>query len=356
LNNVAHKSIPVKEGNVNWVTGLDSIRFILAFIVLLSHFENPWEAYLKSSTSHLQKLIGMLLPNLFSGIGAVIAFFIISGFVIHYPNKKGIPDVRKYLLRRWLRIGMPLLIVVVGTIHYDCFSYIPIWSLYCELAYYTIYPLLVKIKLTWKLKFILSFILSFILIYALCPFDVSSLIHQKDDYYFGAYWQLGPYLTWLIGLPCWLLGVLLAENIDSISGSISSYKIFFLRLTVFSVSILLNIAKFHFFLSYIFSMNLFALVVFIWIKAEILYYREKKPISILEKMGAFAYSLYLLHSVVFLLLRNIFVLNRFSYLVFIIVTIFISYLFYLIVEKPSHLAAKKIAAKIRTKPAYAIAP
>jgi peptidoglycan/LPS O-acetylase OafA/YrhL len=346
------REIAVKPKQINntWISGLDSIRFTLAFIVLLSHFDNPWVEYFKFSSSRFYNALSGLIPNLFSGIGAVIAFFIISGFVIHYPNKKGIPDVRKYLLRRWLRIGMPLFVVAIITLYYDCFNYIPIWSLYCELIYYTIYPLLSKIKISWKIKFILSFIISFIFIFIFCQNDIMSLIHQKiiGNYYSGAYWQLGSYLTWIIGLPCWLLGVLLAEKIDTITESISVKKIFFLRILVFVISVVLNVLKFHFFLSYIFSMNLFALIVFVWIKAEILYYRERKPVNILEKMGVFAYSLYLLHSACFLMLKHFFSLNRLSYLIYIPVTIFMSYLFYLLIEKPSHLAAKKIAGKIRS--------
>jgi peptidoglycan/LPS O-acetylase OafA/YrhL len=347
----------VKVDNKNWVKGLDSIRFILALTVLLSHFGNPWENYFRLSTVSVVRSMGMLIPNLFSGIGAVIAFFIISGFVIHYPNKKGIPDVRKFLLRRWLRIGLPLIVVVAITLYYNCFEDIPIWSLYCELIYYTIYPILLKIRVSWKIKFIVSFIVSFILIDIFCTNDITSLFHQKmigTAGALGAYWQLGIFLTWLVGLPCWLLGVLLAEKIDNISKFISVKRIFFLRISVFVISIILNIAKFHFFVSYIFSMNLFALILFIWVRDEILYYRERQPIKLLEKMGEFSYSLYLIHYVCYAMLIYFFPLTKLSYFVFIAVTIFLSYLFYLIVEKPAHLFAKKLTGKIPNNPAYSI--
>ncbi|HTC00747.1 MAG TPA: acyltransferase family protein [Ferruginibacter sp.] len=351
--------LDVQRENNNWVNGLDSIRFILALIVLLSHFGNPWVSYFAHFDSGLLKGFGMLIPNLFSGIGAVIAFFIISGFVIHYPNKKGIPDVRKYLLRRWLRIGIPLVVVVIITVHYNCFNCIPIWSLYCELIYYTIYPSLLKTKVNWKFQCIISFMISIGVIGIFCTHDIGSFIQQKaigghSDPLAGAYWQLGPYLTWIIGLPCWLLGVLLAENIDAITKTVSVKRILFLRIAVFIISVGLNIAKFHFFVSYIFSMNVFALILFIWIKNEILYYRERKPVSILEKMGVFSYSLYLLHSVCYTALIYFFPLTKLSYFIFIVISICISYLFYLVIEKPSHLFAKKLANKIHTNSVYSV--
>jgi peptidoglycan/LPS O-acetylase OafA/YrhL len=350
--------VDIKRENSNWVNGLDSIRFILALIVLLSHFANPWVPCFMLFHSVLLKGLGMLIPNLFSGIGAVIAFFIISGFVIHYPNKKGISDVRKFLLRRWLRIGIPLLVVVAITVHYNCFNCIPIWSLYCELIYYTIYPLLLKIKVSWKLKFIISFIISFVVIGIFCTNDIAFFIHQKSisssASFAGAYWQLGPYITWIVGLPCWLLGVLLAENIDTITKSVSVKRILFLRIGVFAISVVLNIAKFHFFVSYIFSMNLFALILFVWIRDEILYYRERQPVRLLEEMGKFSYSLYLIHSVCYAMLIYFFPLTMLSYFIFIAVAIFMSYLFYLSIEKPSHLLAKKLTNKISDNSIYSI--
>jgi peptidoglycan/LPS O-acetylase OafA/YrhL len=350
-------NMEVKSSNKNWVKGLDSIRFILALTVLLSHFYNPWETYFKLSSLHILRMLGMAIPNLFIGIGAVIAFFIISGFVIHYPNKKGIPDVRKFLLRRWLRIGLPLIVIVLITLYYNCFIDIPIWSLYCELIYYTLYPALLKVKVSWKTKCIISFILSFALIIVFCLNDIASLIHQRtigNVGSLGAYWQLGIWLTWLVGLPCWLLGVLLAEKIDEISRSISINRIFLLRIGVFTISVVLNIAKFHFFVSYIFSMNLFALILFIWIRDEILYYRERQPVRLLEKMGEFSYSLYLVHYVCYAMLIYFFPLTRLLYFVFIVTAIFVSYLFYLTVEKPAHLFAKKLAGKIPDNSNYSI--
>ncbi|UAY50672.1 acyltransferase family protein [Ferruginibacter albus] len=336
------------KAKFTWIKGLDSIRFILAFIVLMSHYESPWVPYLKQSHFAIIRSFGMMLPNFFLGVGAVIAFFLISGLVIHYPNKDGINNVSNFLLRRWLRIGLPLIIVIAIAVPYNSFNLIPIWSLYCELIFYTIYPLLCKIKLSWKLKFMIAFFIALILICWLCRFDIITFIHQKKTARYGDYWQLGPSLTWAVGLPCWLLGVLIAEQLQngSTTKSISFKKLVSLRTIVFVLSVILNFAKFHLFLSFVITMNFFALLLFVWLKNEILYYQHKKPYTFLEKLGTFSYSLYLLHALIFKMLCNIFTLTKFSYFVFIVLAVVIAYVFYLLVEKPSHLLAKKIAAKI----------
>ena len=125
-----------------WVKGLDSLRFILAFIVLLSHYPNPYVIYLKSLNNFILNYLGSIVDSGFCGVGAVIAFFVLSGFVIHLPNTKEFKNVYSYFTRRYIRIGAPLLIIGLLSLRLNCFEAIPIWSLYCEIIYYTIYPLL----------------------------------------------------------------------------------------------------------------------------------------------------------------------------------------------------------------------
>src|ERR1700755_2601264 len=91
-----------------WFKGIDSLRFILALIVLLSHFKDPFSAQLISSPSHTVRIFGYFLDNAFDGTAAVIAFFIISGFVIHYPNKNGIISLKDFWMKRIVRIIIPL--------------------------------------------------------------------------------------------------------------------------------------------------------------------------------------------------------------------------------------------------------
>lgn len=332
--------------NHKWIIGLDSLRFVLALIVLLSHIPCPWAETFKASSNKIVQLIGNVIPNLFCGVGAVIAFFIISGFVIHYPNKNGIADTKKFLVRRWTRVGIPLIAISLIAMPLNSFESIPIWSLYCELFYYTIYPLLVKTKINWRTQAIAAFILATIFIVWFAWNDVLSFISQKDRGYSGGYWQLGNWLTWIVGLPCWLLGVLLAEQIDKTSNNFSFLKLIGLRLLIIIIGLVLDVAKFHFFLSFILSMNIFALILFYWIKKEIQYYRNKQASPLLEYMGKFSYSLYLCHGVVYHFLVSKFANNNTTYLVFVLLGIAIAYAFYLLVEKPSHKLAQQLGKMV----------
>ncbi|MCC8425738.1 acyltransferase [Mucilaginibacter sp. UR6-11] len=329
-----------KQSN-KWFYGVDSIRFVLAFVVMLSHFDNVYAETLKTSAHFPLKVLGAFLANAFDGTSAVIAFFIISGFVIHYPCKNGIDNTFQFWIRRFLRILIPLAVILSVGMAFDHPEKTVTWSLYCELIYYALYPLLLKINLRWKMKFIAAWCIAAVFIGVGSFHDIQAFFKQTDNHYHGYYWQFGNYLTWLVGLPCWLLGVLIAENIDKLK-TITTGKIIVYRLSVYAISCILCIAKFHLHLSYILSMNVFALLLYKWIQAEIVYYKNKPANSLLEKMGKFSYSLYLCHPVVFLLLKRYLVFNNFTYPLFVLLTILSAYLFYLLIERPSHRLARRI--------------
>ena len=332
--------------NKNWVNGMDSIRFVLALIVLLSHLENPYVKALKDADSVIGKYFAAILANSFNGIAAVIAFFILSGFVVHYPVKDKPLDAKKFLIRRWVRIGIPLIVLSAAAIYFDSFALIPIWSLYCELIYYTIYPLLRKINLSWLVICRIAYAVQIILVLLLCQNEFLSFFYQKNIDYYGTYWQTGEYLTWLIGLPIWLLGVLIAERIDDLSVSlknISFRTLMTYRMLVLVLSIVLHILKFHFFVSDIIILNIFALLIVKWIEREIIYYKTHPSVSSLEFGGKFSYSLYLSHGLSVKLLALVFVLNIYTYPIYLLMSLLISYIIYVLIEHPSHQLAKKLA-------------
>ena len=326
-----------------WINGLDSIRFALAFIVFLRHLQDPLHGVLAQTPNGFLRVIKMGWDVMFNGVGAVMAFFIISGFVIHYPYRDQRPQTAPFLVRRWLRIGIPLLVISGIASCFHIFWKIPVWSLYCELIYYTLYPLLIRIPGSWKTKFMVAFALSLVLISTLAPDDWRSLFHQTDVHYDGAYWQLGPALTWIIGLPCWLLGVMLAQELPLIRTKVSTTGIWTIRATVVIAGIVLNILKFHFFLSYLLSMNFLAILLYVWIKKEIVYSREHRPISFFEFLGTFSYSLYLCHNVIVYLLSPVLPVNMFTYLPIVCLTVFISWLFFRAFEQPSHGLSRRLA-------------
>ena len=328
----------------SWVNGLDSLRFFLALIVVLSHMPNPIAITLKSSSYVILQDIGLLLTPIFCGVGAVIAFFIISGFVIHYPNKDKEINYSKFLLRRWIRLGIPMIVISIIAIKLNMFLKLPLWSLYCELIYYTIYPLLAKLKISWTTQFWAAFVIAAVLIVTLGKQDILSLIHQKNLHFSGSYWQLGVQFTWIVGLPCWLLGVVLGEKIDSYTFKISTMQIYRWRLGVFAVSALIQIVRFKLFVSWLVSMNIFAFLLFIWLRNEIIYYRDHKSVRIFENFGKFSYSLYLTHELLFFIVINILPLNILTYPVYIAMIVLMAYIVFNIIEKPSHLLAQKVGA------------
>lgn len=328
--------------NKKWFDGLDSLRFILAVIVMLSHFDNPVTAYLKSSPHLGIRLFSYFLANAFDGTAAVIAFFIISGFVIHYPHRNGEFNLKKFWIRRFSRILIPLIVIYLIGIKFNHPENAVIWSLICELIYYAIYPLLIKINISWRQKFIFCYLLAAAFILIIGWNDILSLIHQKDIGYNGYYWQPGFLLTWIIGLPIWLLGVIMAEHIDTLKkGSLS--RVIAYRIIVYGLSVLLCIGKFHLHLSYLLTMNIFALPLYKWLQAEIVYFKTKQPIKALEAAGKFSYSLYLCHPLVYVILQIWISTSIATYPIFIILTISISYLFYLAVEKPAHMLAVRLS-------------
>jgi peptidoglycan/LPS O-acetylase OafA/YrhL len=324
-----------------WFYGVDSIRFILAFVVMLSHFDNVYAWSLKTSALLPVKIFAAFLANAFDGTSAVIAFFIISGFVIHYPCKNGITNVWQFWVRRFVRILIPLLVIILAGSPFDHPEKTVTWSLYCELIYYAIYPLLLKINYSWQTKFIAAWILAAAFIGVGAYHDIFSLVTQTNTKYHGYYWQFGPLLTWIIGLPCWLLGVLIAERIDQQKPVVFSTVVVY-RLVIFGISVCCSVAKFHLHLSYIISMNIFALLLYRWLRAEIVYYRNRPANATLEKMGKFSYSLYLCHPLVFLLLKQWMPVDVLTYPLLVLLTVVAAYLFYKGVERPSHQLAQRI--------------
>src|SRR5262249_38787338 len=91
------------------INGLDSIRFILACWVAIGHI-GLFPLFEGVDTA---SKLGWLLKGLYNasvnGPAAVIVFFVISGFCIHFPFRNGdFPRLARYYPRRYFRILTPL--------------------------------------------------------------------------------------------------------------------------------------------------------------------------------------------------------------------------------------------------------
>ncbi len=96
-------------------------------------------------------------------------------------------------------------------------------------------------------------------------------------------------------------------------------------------------------------MNVFAILLFFWIRNEILYFKKRQPLRILEFSGKFSYSLYLCHKVFIFFIGLVFPLTLYTYFPVMLLTLGASYLFYLAVERPGHLLSRKAAKWIQAR-------
>lgn len=327
-----------------WFNGLDSLRYILCLVVLFSHIFSHPEFRIPPNYPTIS-LLSRGLNLVFNGTAFVIAFFILSGFLIHYTSKSETINLKKFYARRFIRLLGPLLIVYLIESRLEYIDKSIFWSIICELVYYFIYPFIVKINLTWKMKFLISFIFSLVLIVIFAFNDILALFNQSSSYYHRYYWQLGPLFTWVIGLPCWLLGVLIPENIDN-EKQLVSKKIYLIRAFILILSIGLNLLKKEHFLSNIISMIFFVLICYFWIKNEIIYYKSKKPFYFMEKLGKSSYSLFICHPLIILVSIHYFPVNLPTAVFVTGLAIILSYIFYILIEKPFHTLARNIGNSI----------
>lgn len=315
------------------IKGLDTIRFICACWVVLSHVPHPESDAVRMS--HFLRLLNGLFKIAFNGPAAVIVFFVISGFCIHYPyrNKAKI-DLSEFYARRYIRIGVPFLVAVVlsviARLQLAFLFETVLWSLVAEIIYYTIYPLLSRLnaRFGWKRMIILSFVISYLVV----------LTNPTAKNYASYGWHL----NWLVGLPCWMLGCFLAEEVGRLATTPGN-AIWLWRSGVLIASVACLCLRFFSPIGYPLTLNVFGVLVYFWLRQEIPYFQVQTPAGYLEKAGQWSYSLYLTHMVVFgfMSIHPIQFLSRFLNIFITLPLAFTcAYIFYQLVEKPSHHLAK----------------
>lgn len=322
---------------------ISSVRFFLALWVFLSHFPYP----ILSEPQHNLFLWAArsLLRNSFNGAAAVIVFFVISGFCIHFPNRQRleVPSWTAYYARRYLRILVPMGVAIALTVplklKFGVYITFILWSLLCEEIYYFIYPALLRLRdlLGWWTLMSLAWL--------------ASLLAILSNPAAKEYHDLGISLTWVLGLPCWLLGVRMAERLDTFySRHITAIQIWWWRCGIWGLSVALSALRFHTIIGFPWTLNGFAIVATLWLQREISYCRGRKATSVLERLGDASYSVYLTHVhgamlaswVITLYTPSFWWLNA-------IVTVLFSSLFYWSIERPSHQLARHYSQKLAVR-------
>jgi peptidoglycan/LPS O-acetylase OafA/YrhL len=278
---------PLGADAVGRVLPISSIRFVLAMWVVLAHFSIP------ILRDHKQMdILGAfraLVNAAFNGPAAVIVFFVVSGFCIHFPNRNGVVvrSWKLYYARRYLRTLIPMMaalgLALPLKVPFGLFSDSVLWSLLCEEIYYFIYPalLFLRDRIGWRYLMALCWGLS--------------VITLLTDPHAMPYPSYGAGLNWILGLPCWLMGCRLAERLESFYAfPVSVYQIWAWRGATWMLSSLSLILRFHARIGYPWTLNLFAVFATLWIEREIRFYKAgRKPLF--EKLGEATYSIYLTH-------------------------------------------------------------
>jgi peptidoglycan/LPS O-acetylase OafA/YrhL len=321
---------------------LDALRFILAFWVVMDH-NGVFPLFAGAETT---TLLGHSLPRIWNsfvyGVPAVMGFFVISGFCIHLPFRHGENLlIGPYYARRYIRILVP--VIAALTILRLAGDRSPIlgqhtvlwvsvlWSLLCEEIYYAVYPLVrfLRFRFGWSLLLPVTIVLA----------TITSSLRQ-----YPTWTGYGPLRTALILFPVWLLGCHLAEISDRLPAINSPYMIWGWRLLAWAGSWVCETLNFRAGIPYTQTMLWFGILAYFWLKKEIAYGANHKPLSFLASAGAWSYSLYLMHIPAATIFGKLHAPNLGHILDWCIYTGFMlgfSYLFYLGIERPSHKLARK---------------
>ena len=335
---------PSASGKGNHYPILDALRFFLALWVTLDH-SGPFPLFAGVDTSTaLGRFLTHAWSSVFFGVPAVIGFFIISGFCIHLPfmNQKKLP-VGRYYARRYTRILVPVFVAVwIWRVfgnkqpwwgEHSILWQSVLWSLVCEEIYYALYPLVrwIRVRYGWARVFGTSF--------ALSVGFASTHLHAVD---WTAY---GPIGTAFLLYPVWLLGCTLAEKSAGIPALDSAWVIWKWRFFAWAGSWVCEMLHFKTRIHIPLTMFFFGVLAWLWMEKEIAYGKTHSPSRLLVFGGAWSYSLYLIHPSAPALFQQLrlpnlgYVVNWCAELA---LALAMSYVFYLLVERPSHRLARRI--------------
>lgn len=324
------------------VGGLDSVRLVCALVVVFGHigfvplFSDPHHRNLAV------RLLAAAYGNAMCGPAAVIVFFVVSGFCIHYPYRDGAPiPYVAYYARRYLRILVPMAMAIalgasVG-VKLTLLSDSILWSLVAEEIYYLLYPLLRQLGSRFGFPRLIA------VAYGL------SLLVAASDPHAGNYASYGAALNWLLGLPVWLLGCDLAERVSRPQPVPSRRAIWTWRCGLWGVAALASALRFHTPIKYPFTLNLFGMLAGAWLLREISYRSVRPAPRLLERGGRWSYSIYLVHlqgAALFALL-GLPVLDPYSgWLLKACFTLLVCYAFARLIEFPAHRLARLAGTRL----------
>ena len=336
------------------IGALDALRALFAGMVVFHH--------IRPITLADHYLLDFVLQKIYNtisfGPGAVIGFFVISGFCIQATSMGKAFNAREFYARRFTRTGIPLTVTAIWAawagVNYNPLVGAVTWSLVCEEIYYLVYPLFHQIVIP---RF------GFARLTIFCGLvGVGCSLSSPPEKTTAALLCIA-----LAYFPIWLLGAWLAETTI---GRVEDPKRSTLRPTASPFAWRIGIfAVFGFtaeitarrtFLPAPFLMLLTGGLLFLWLRMELSHNTLIFP-RFLETAGKWSYSVYLTHilfqdawsnfisSSHWLRLYPLRYIRRALDLKTLhgwgleLIAVFIgAYVFYWLVEKPSHRWARSI--------------
>ena len=272
----------------------------------------------------------------------MIVFFLIRGFCIHYPYKNSWSKetIIPFIIARLTRITLPIIIAAVIIeilgINASIFYLLVGWSIVCEIVYYIIYPflrLLIKNKKGWQKLLLLSYIPT-ILAFWFFPLKLVN------------YPGVGFYYVISLGFPCWILGLLLCYSIskNNPKNSPSKKNLVLHRILIFFLAFASHVLALQEVLGHPFTLNLFAIAAFFWLRKEITFYHERPTGEFMDNLGKASYSIYLMHGIPAFIISLLTPEPERSskFFIYWLILAILTSAFYLLVEKPTHNLSRKL--------------
>lgn len=304
-----------------YISGIDTARALAALSVVFAHLLSP-------SMPGLTKFA-------FTGHPAVIAFFVISGFCIHFPFRDAKLSAPLFLKKRYTRILIPAVIAFVWAQLAGIRAYNPVdgyilWSVVCEIIYYSLYPIILPIsrKIGWPVMILISIVISYGIVLTL----------GSDEY--GNAHIYGAGLNWLVALPAWLMGCFMAEHYRR---GFDIGNVWLWRGATALAASALNWATINTPVGYYLTMMPFAVLACGWVLAEAVNAERGHASPTMEKIGKACFSIYLIHAIAAFELEH----RGIHYPLLVCgLSLLIVYPFYRYVEKPAHNLSRNLGRTV----------
>ena len=355
---------------VNVLRGL-SCLFVLLYHVRVDLWTGWWNIKLyPQNYSSFEKVTAWLsVPTPFMGY-AILLFFLISGFCIHYPNtlSNSKPSWLDYFKRRFWRIYPTYLVAVLLTASISYFTHFQwddttwnaermirvallsqnypptngqflsnpsLWTIPLEIEFYVIYPfafiLIPRLKFTWLI----------FIAFCISGFTVYLMNH-------GFQWiSYTSFLFW----PSWLLGAWVASlHRENKTSEINLLFLSFGFLLFLILSLLSRLENWESWLQYG-SWTGFYFILFLLVlrfEKRIHAVKENLVYKLFSWLGKISFSLYLVHFPLFKLFgyihRDFFEKKPDNFLfslLYLIPVIFLAWIFFKFIENPIHIWSKQ---------------